>query len=344
MLSRLLALLVALVTYAPASCEHGTTVSPAKMLSARQGSKQLVARRRRHRPTQPDGVNTDSRRQRTKSLFGVVPRLSSTLVSPSLALPYNLSTFDRGRFAQLEQGVVGASQFAQDLWIDAALGSMRGGLVVESGAFDGESFSNSLLFEVGRGWRCLLVEANPSLQVQIEAVHRRCHLLKGGLSTTAHESTFDFVMAGAVGGLADSIDTKKVLESQKIYKNIAGGTVSVPCYPLHRVLAHMAQQEAKAQSAQLTAPRASVGGGRFTVDFWSLDTEGSECAPRLAPALAPAPAPAPAPALSPALALSLALALTLTGRPSSTRPTSRPSRWAYSWWSTTIMRRSAPQC
>ena len=33
------------------------------------------------------------------------------------------------------KGVVGASQFAQDLWIDAALGSMRGGLVVESGAF-----------------------------------------------------------------------------------------------------------------------------------------------------------------------------------------------------------------
>ena len=280
------------------------------------------------------------------SVMSVVPRLFSTLVPPSPALPYNLATFDRSRFAQLEQGIVGASQFAQDLWIDAALGSMRGGLVVESGAFDGESFSNSLLFEVGRGWRCLLVEANPSLQVQIEAVHRRCHLLKGGLSTTAHESIFDFVMAGTVGGLADSIDTKKVLESQKIYKNIAGGTVSVPCYPLHRVLAHMAQQEAKAQSAQLTAPRASVGSGRFTVDFWSLDTEGSECAPRLALAPAPAPAPAPPPALSPALALSLALALalTLTGRPSSTRPTSRPSRWAYSWWSTITMRRSAPQC
>ena len=297
MLSRWLALLVALVAYAPASCEHGTI--PRKNALSSPG--QQAARRRRHRPTQPDGVNTDSRRQRTKSLFGVVPRLSSTLVSPSLALPYNLSTFDRSRFAQLEQGVVGASQFAQDLWVDAALGSMRGGLVVESGAFNGESFSNSLLFEVGRGWRCLLVEANPTLQVQIEAVHRRCHLLKGGLSTTAHESTFDFVMGGAVGGLADSVDTKKVLEAQRRYKNIAGGTVSVPCYPLHRVLAHMAQQEAKAQSAQLTAPRVSVGAGRFTVDFWSLDTEGSECAPRLALALA--------------LTLALALALALTPAP-----------------------------
>ena len=111
MLSRWLALLVALVAYAPASCEHGTI--PRKNALSSPG--QQAARRRRHRPTQPDGVNTDSRRQRTKSLFGVVPRLSSTLVSPSLALPYNLSTFDRSRFAQLEQGVVGASQFAQDL-------------------------------------------------------------------------------------------------------------------------------------------------------------------------------------------------------------------------------------
>ena len=125
--------------------------------------------------------------------------------------------------------------------------------------------------------RCLLVEANPTLQVQIEAVHRRCHLLKGGLSTSTHESSFDFVMGGAVGGLADSVNEKKVREAQRRYKNIASGVVRVPCYPLRSVLAHMAQQqEMEAQSARLQPqPRAAVG-GRLTVDFWSLDTEGSK--------------------------------------------------------------------
>jgi hypothetical protein len=108
------------------------------------------------------------------------------------------------------------------------------------------------------------------LQVQIEAVHRRCHLLKGGLSTSTHESSFDFVMGGAVGGLADSVNEKKVREAQRRYKNIASGVVRVPCYPLRSVLAHMAQQqEMEAQSARLQPqPRAAVG-GRLTVDFWS---------------------------------------------------------------------------
>lgn len=203
-----------------------------------------------------------------------VPRLSSTLLPPDLSIPYNLSAFDADRFAQLKQGVVGTSQFAQDLWVDAALGSMRGGFVVESGAYDGEKFSNSLLFEVGRGWRCLLVEANPALQMQIEGVHRRCHLLKGGLSTSAQEVTADFVMGGAVGGLASSVDTKKIIDTQMRYKeNMAQGVVRVPLYPLHRVLAHIGHQEKKEQ-LQTARPRRSAAA--FTVDFWSLDTEGSE--------------------------------------------------------------------
>ena len=52
-----------------------------------------------------------------------------------------------------------------------------------------------------------------------------------GLSTTAHESTFDFVMGGAVGGLADSVDTKKVLEAQRRYKNSKMQSEDSVCTP-----------------------------------------------------------------------------------------------------------------
>ena len=203
-----------------------------------------------------------------------VPRLSSRLVPPpDEATPYNLTVFVGSRLAQLKEGVVGASQFAQDLWVDQALRGMRGGLVVESGAFDGEKLSNSLLLEVARGWNCLLVEANPTLQEQIIARRRRCHVLRGGLSTTAHESAFDFQLASATGGIVSTLHEKQ-----------AGQVVSVPCYPLHRVLWHTANRSpggggggsndySAAAGHMARAPRA-----RITVDFWSLDTEGSEVA------------------------------------------------------------------
>ena len=168
--------------------------------------------------------------------------LSSRLVPPPPgdAPPFNLSIFVGKRLEQLRIGSVGASQFAQDRWVDTWLGGLRGGLVVESGAFDAEQFSNSLFFEVARGWNCLLVEPNPSLQTRLLAVRRRCHVLRGGLSPTGKPSSFRFRMEGSLGG----IDDRQSEDTQ------------VPCYPLYHVL--------------------RAAGLSTTINFWSLDTEGSE--------------------------------------------------------------------
>lgn len=44
------------------------------------------------------------------------------------------------------------SQFGQSIYMDSLLGGMRNGYFVESGGLDGELYSNSLFFELARGW------------------------------------------------------------------------------------------------------------------------------------------------------------------------------------------------
>lgn len=137
---------------------------------------------------------------------------------------------------------------------------------------NGLQYSNSLFFEVARGWDCLLVEANPALQADILALNRRCTLLKGGLSTSPHPAAFNFTMAGALGGIVDSMSAKerahaaRAVQQQRGFARGAAGTgatMVVRCYPLHEVLLQ-------------GRVRRAGGAGVVTVDYWSLDTEGSE--------------------------------------------------------------------
>ena len=140
-------------------------------------------------------------------------------------------------------------------------------------ADNGLHYSNSLFFEVARGWDCLLVEANPALQADILALNRRCTLLRGGLSTTPRPGTFNFTMAGALGGIVDAMSAKErahaagAVRQQRAFARGAAGTgatVVVRCYPLHKVLQYGGVR------------RADGAGAVTTVDYWSLDTEGSE--------------------------------------------------------------------
>ena len=81
----------------------------------------------------------------------------------------------------------------KDEWVDRVFGYATGLFVLESGANNGVAHSNSLFLEIGRQWRCLLVEANPELAPVIRALHRKCHFLSGGLSITDGVSSFPFV-------------------------------------------------------------------------------------------------------------------------------------------------------
>eukprot|EP00929_Paragymnodinium_shiwhaense_P123989 TRINITY_DN986_c0_g3_i2.p1 TRINITY_DN986_c0_g3~~TRINITY_DN986_c0_g3_i2.p1 ORF type:complete len:341 (-),score=55.79 TRINITY_DN986_c0_g3_i2:301-1323(-) len=155
-------------------------------------------------------------------------------------------------------------QVGQDKWVDKVLHELRGGFVIESGAHNGQSHSNSFFFEASRGWECLLVEPNPHLQPVILDLKRNCHLFKGGLSLKWEPSTFKFDLAGPLGGIVDTLSAHQKARMRREIKQGAswmrgeqgsGNIVDVKCFPLHTILLAM---------------------GKKVVDYWSLDTEGSE--------------------------------------------------------------------
>lgn len=158
----------------------------------------------------------------------------------------------------------------QDRWVDeVAFNASTGLFALESGAFDGVYASNTLWLEAKRGWNCLLVEANPLLLQPILSARRRCHVFSGGLQMSSSPVvSADFMVGSNMGGFVSHLDpqtmgvTKRLARlllkdsGQKSTSTGAGASIrSVPSFPLHRVLAAI---------------------GRDVVDYWSLDTEGSE--------------------------------------------------------------------
>jgi len=157
-------------------------------------------------------------------------------------------------------------QDGQDRWVDRVFGGRRDLFVVESGAYDGLSHSNSFFLETTRGWSCLLIEANPYLAQRVVNRKRNCHVFKGGISITNGPGSFPFVLGGPLGGIKTEIGDKM---NQRLKKELRanedwvkedgqggdGKIVHVQCFPLVSVLNSI---------------------NRDTIDYWSLDTEGSE--------------------------------------------------------------------
>mmetsp|Transcript_76821 Transcript_76821/g.144763 ORF Transcript_76821/g.144763 Transcript_76821/m.144763 type:complete len:378 (-) Transcript_76821:107-1240(-) len=114
---------------------------------------------------------------------------------------------------------------------------------VESGARDGEEHSNTLLLEREKGWNGVLVEpSNISYPLLLEK-KRTCYAWHGCLSPTGKAEDVNF------------------LEYDNGRSHIGGKArdKTVPAEPLHSLLKAIKK-----------------GPAPYTVDFWSLDIEGSE--------------------------------------------------------------------
>ena len=143
--------------------------------------------------------------------------------------------------------------------------------MVESGAFDGLRASNSFWLEHARGYACLLVEPNPIVAARLRANRRGCHVLDGGLSPTSHVASLDMQLGGEVTGIVSSqtvFNARHIVDrmakkgspskpSNDVIENGNGAIVKVWCWPLAQVLR-------------------AIGRRDMSVDYLSLDTEGSE--------------------------------------------------------------------
>lgn len=149
------------------------------------------------------------------------------------------------------------SQAGQDLVVDRLLDHKRGGTFVDIGAYDGVTGSNTLFFEMWRGWTGVLVEPVPAQRAKAEA-RRQSPCLPYAVAPHAGEAAFIAVEAGftQMSGLAQSYDPALLARVRNDSRH-SETALQVPTRRLDQILAE----------AGITDP-----------DFISLDIEGGEIA------------------------------------------------------------------
>lgn len=156
----------------------------------------------------------------------IVDYIRSHISQPSLTRPRLLKTPNK----------TDASQVGQSALVDKLLSGRRNGFFIECGAADGETFSNSLFFEIERNWTGILIEANPYNHRTLLRKNRRAYVLHACLSTTRRPSTLRMRFAG-------------------LFSRISRNGKKVNCFPLDAILEALKVNH---------------------VDYFSLDVEGLE--------------------------------------------------------------------
>lgn len=148
------------------------------------------------------------------------------------------------------------SQYGQDHFALSLLGGLREGFFLDSGASDGVSVSNTLLLERAYGWLGICVEPNRQLFAQLER-NRGCLCVNCCLYD--RDTTVDFVEAHTIGGIVGEYDSSLLKQVNAMFGAADGG------------LPPTVERSARSVRSILQA-----SGAPRIIDYWSLDTEGSE--------------------------------------------------------------------
>jgi hypothetical protein len=149
-----------------------------------------------------------------------------------------------------------SSQYGQDRFALTVLGEKRGGFFLDSGASDGVTVSNTLLLERDYGWRGICIEPNNGFFAQLER-NRQCLCLNCCLYDS--DTVVDFIEAHTLGGVLGDYDPSLLQAVNDMFRTPDGGQLPIV--------------ERYARSVRSIL---STSGAPQVIDYWSLDTEGSE--------------------------------------------------------------------
>lgn len=150
-----------------------------------------------------------------------------------------------------------ASQAGQDAVVDRILGGKAGGVFVDIGGYDGVTGSNTLFFEMYRGWTGVLVEPVPANHARAARL-RRCACLP---------------MA-----VADSDSTAELIVVDKGFTQMSGLAATYDPAILAQVRADPRHAETQVTVQTRTLAHVMAEAGIAAADFVSLDIEGGEVA------------------------------------------------------------------
>ena len=136
--------------------------------------------------------------------------------------------------------------------VDKVLRGKRNGFFIESGAYDGEIFSNTLFFEIERNFNGILVEPNQLDYPKLLEKHRRVTSINACYSMTPLPTLVDYVNAKYVSGIQSLKVGGWVSQERKRLGELKSKAL---CFPFYPILLAM---------------------GNPVVDYFSLDVEGAE--------------------------------------------------------------------
>jgi hypothetical protein len=149
----------------------------------------------------------------------------------------------------------------QDLFVLEALGQMYGGYFLDSGASNGMQGSNTRLLESSFGWKGICIEPNEAMFRELFR-NRSCICLNCCLYD--REGSVDFLeAAGVYGGIMEEYDPSHLRFTQGILADRGQKGEDLPTV----------RKEARTLRSVLHEV-----GAPSIIDYWSLDTEGSELA------------------------------------------------------------------
>ncbi|XP_042870470.1 protein Star-like [Penaeus japonicus] len=163
----------------------------------------------------------------------LIQRIKSQYLFPPSDLPYALK--DKAK----DDPSMGQSKQIREI-----LGDQKDGFFVECGALDGETRSNTLVFEKRFGWKGILIEGDPKNFDLMKAKHRKAWTVNACLSTYPYPNTVMFKQSFNIGKISS-------LETGHEHRGFA----EVQCLPMYSIL--LALNTTK-------------------VDYFSLDVEGVE--------------------------------------------------------------------
>ena len=97
-----------------------------------------------------------------------------------------------------ENPVITQGQFGQPIEVAKLFKNKKNGFFIEAGAYDGEKFSNTLLFETNLNWTGILIEPNPKYFEDLLNKNRNAYAIKTCLSAKAQVTEVTFDAAGNV--------------------------------------------------------------------------------------------------------------------------------------------------
>jgi FkbM family methyltransferase len=152
------------------------------------------------------------------------------------------------------------SQLGQDFIVLELLNGMHGGFFLDSGASDGISASNTQLLEASFGWRGICVEPNTTFFNQL-IKNRQCYCINCCLYD--RDGPVEFVeKANSLGGILAEYHPAHLEYAKRTF--------------------HLSEDRDKPSTVAKSARTVRSVLRQFSappiIDYWSLDTEGSELA------------------------------------------------------------------